>query len=173
MEIVQTYTFDFFNYAGIHRSVMLYTTPVVYIQDVIVTTSLEGENGHVYYKIIVAGNETEEVTVNIQIKNKDGIIVANDVTDYDLKGISVIEKVNPWWPYLMHPEPGYLYTMEVYLSTTYQKDVDIYRLKVGVRSLTWNETSFLINDKPIYFRGFGKHEDSDVNNFDFFFIIFF
>lgn len=173
VEIVQSYTFDFFNYAGIHRSVVLYTTPVVYIEDVIVTTSLEGENGHVYYKIIVAGNETDDITINIQIRNKDGILVANDLADFDLKGISVIEKVNPWWPYLMHPEPGYLYTMEVYLSTPYQKDVDIYRLKIGVRSITWNETSFLINEKPIYFRGFGRHEDSDVSFFFFLFISFF
>lgn len=35
---IQSYTFDFFNYAGIHRSVFLYTTPVVYIDDVDVTT---------------------------------------------------------------------------------------------------------------------------------------
>lgn len=73
----------------------------------------------------------------------------------------------------MHPEPGYLYTMEVYLSTPYQKDLDVYRLKIGVRSITWNETSFLINEKPIYFRGFGKHEDSDVSHFLFVFYFFF
>lgn len=35
---IQSYTFDFFNYAGIHRSVFLYTTPIVYIDDVDVTT---------------------------------------------------------------------------------------------------------------------------------------
>lgn len=38
--IVQQYTFDFFNYAGIHRSVVLYTTPKTYIQDVSVTTDV-------------------------------------------------------------------------------------------------------------------------------------
>lgn len=24
-----------------------------------------------------------------------------------------IEEANLWWPYLMHPEPGYLYSLEV------------------------------------------------------------
>lgn len=41
--------------------------------------------------------------------------------------------------------------------------MDIYRLKIGVRTLHWNSQEFLINGKPIYFRGFGRHEDSDVN----------
>lgn len=40
--------------------------------------------------------------------------------------------------------------------------IDVYRLKIGVRSLQWNAREFLINGKPIYFRGFGRHEDSDV-----------
>lgn len=38
--IVQSYTFDFFNYAGIHRSVHLYTTPNTYIQEAKVTTDV-------------------------------------------------------------------------------------------------------------------------------------
>jgi beta-galactosidase/beta-glucuronidase len=42
---VQQYTFDFFNYAGIHRSVHLYTTPVIHISEVIVSTDLSGTDG--------------------------------------------------------------------------------------------------------------------------------
>lgn len=41
----QTYTFDFFNYAGIHRTVFLYSTPQVYIDDVIVNTDIQGFTG--------------------------------------------------------------------------------------------------------------------------------
>lgn len=37
----QSYTFDFFNYAGIHRPVTLYTTPKSYIDDVTIKTSLD------------------------------------------------------------------------------------------------------------------------------------
>lgn len=40
---IQTYTFDFFNYAGIHRSVFLYTTPIVYIDDVDLTTDYKDD----------------------------------------------------------------------------------------------------------------------------------
>ncbi|XP_026682536.1 beta-glucuronidase-like [Diaphorina citri] len=38
---IQAYTFDFFNYAGIHRSVHLYTTPTVYIDDITIQTDVK------------------------------------------------------------------------------------------------------------------------------------
>lgn len=52
--------------------------------------------------------------VIIQIRDRDGEIVATSKSpDNDLKGYIEINNVKPWWPFLMHPEPGYLYTMEV------------------------------------------------------------
>lgn len=36
---MQETRFDFFNYAGIHRPVVLYTTPAAYIDDITVTTT--------------------------------------------------------------------------------------------------------------------------------------
>lgn len=94
--------------------------------------------------------------------DKEGKLVA-ETTSSDMKGYVEIEDVKPWWPYLMNPEPGYLYTMEVFLNGANSEPIDIYRLKIGVRTLHWNSREFLINGKPIYFRGFGRHEDSDVN----------
>lgn len=43
---------------------------------------------------------------------------------------------------------------------------DVYRLKIGIRSVKWSDTSFLINDKPFYFAGFGRHEDFFVSLID-------
>lgn len=63
---------------------------------------------------------------------------------------------------LLRFSTGYLYTFEVNLQTEDSEIIDIYRLKIGVRSLMWDDKQFLINGRPIYFRGFGKHEDSDV-----------
>ena len=42
---VQNFEFDFFNYAGIHRRVRLYTTPEVYINDITITSRFEGSTG--------------------------------------------------------------------------------------------------------------------------------
>jgi Beta-galactosidase/beta-glucuronidase len=44
-KIFQDYKFDFFNYAGIHRRVVLYTTPSVYIDDISVETDIYGNTG--------------------------------------------------------------------------------------------------------------------------------
>lgn len=42
---VQNTNFDFFNYAGLHRPVILYTTPTTYIDDIDVTTSMDQNTG--------------------------------------------------------------------------------------------------------------------------------
>ncbi|KAL5288756.1 GUSB.2 family protein [Megaselia abdita] len=162
--IIQSYTFDFFNYAGIHRSVHLFTTPKTYIEDVKITTDLKESTGFIFYEVTSNGDiPLEELRVRIQIKDKRGNLVGKQTTKAsELKGVLNIENVKPWWPYLMDPEPGYLYTTEVYLEGANGKLIDVYRVKTGIRTLTWTESSFLINGKPVYFRGFGRHEDSDI-----------
>lgn len=42
---VQNINFDFFNYAGIHRSVLLYTTPKAYVDDITVATHFSDNTG--------------------------------------------------------------------------------------------------------------------------------
>lgn len=42
---MQNTNFDFFNYAGLHRPVLLYTTPTTYIDDITVTTSVDQGTG--------------------------------------------------------------------------------------------------------------------------------
>lgn len=169
-DIVQTYTFDFFNYAGIHRSVHLYTTPVVHIKEVILESTVDSDgHGHVHFKIVTNDNTTTN-SAKVLIYDKENSLVETQIVDGSLEGDAIIRNVNKWWPYLMHPEPAYLYTVEVKLSTQTEDSVDIYRTKFGVRTLKWNNTTFLINDKPIYFRGFGRHEDSDVSISDVIFV---
>lgn len=43
-----------------------------------------------------------------------------------------------------------------------KKLLDSYDQPFGIRELTWDNTTFKINGKPIYLRGFGRHEDSDI-----------
>ena len=42
---VQNIYFDFFNYAGIHRPVLLYTTPKAYVDDITVVTDFLDNTG--------------------------------------------------------------------------------------------------------------------------------
>ena len=50
---VQNYQFDFFNYAGIHRHVQLYTTPLKYIDDITISTDFSGTHGQLLIVFLI------------------------------------------------------------------------------------------------------------------------
>uniref|UniRef100_A0A6M2DP63 Beta-glucuronidase n=1 Tax=Xenopsylla cheopis TaxID=163159 RepID=A0A6M2DP63_XENCH len=162
--LMQTYTFDFFNYAGIHRPVLLYTTPRVYISDVTISTNISGNEGIINYKIKYSGleNTDNEVSFHIEVYDQSGTFILNATADSNLSGSISIPEAKLWWPYLMHEDPGYMYTLKIILSTQQQQNIDVYRQLVGIRTISWTETALLINNKEIYLRGFGRHEDSDL-----------
>ncbi|XP_060704267.1 beta-glucuronidase [Hemiscyllium ocellatum] len=158
---VQLTQFDFFNYAGIHRPVLLYTTPNVYIDDLTVVTDFQDDVGIVNYKISV--QESAHYSLSLKLYDQNGQVVAS-ITDGPPVGQLKLRKPALWWPYLMHEQPAYLYNLEVCMkskngSISYE---DIYTLPVGIRKVQVTKTQFLINGKPFYFHGVNKHEDSDI-----------
>uniref|UniRef100_A0A8C2Z1L2 Beta-glucuronidase n=1 Tax=Cyclopterus lumpus TaxID=8103 RepID=A0A8C2Z1L2_CYCLU len=156
---VQSIFFDFFNYAGIHRSVLLYTTPKAYVDDITVVTNFFDNTGLVQYKLSV--RDAVSATISVTLMDKGGHCVASSS---ELSGDLKVKDVNLWWPYLMHENPGYLYSLEVRLKAADEKSAyeDVYTLPVGIRTVNVTSTQFLINNKPFYFHGVNKHEDSDI-----------
>uniref|UniRef100_A0A8C9QWH2 Beta-glucuronidase n=1 Tax=Scleropages formosus TaxID=113540 RepID=A0A8C9QWH2_SCLFO len=154
---VQNINFDFFNYAGIHRPVLLYTTPNVYIDDIAVQTSFADNIGIIVYQVSVAGSS--EPAVQVTLTDKDGRCAA---TSGGSSGTLRVTDVNLWWPYLMHENPGYLYSLEVRPQAAASRPTDLYALPVGVRTVRVTDTRFFINNKPFYFHGVNKHEDYDI-----------
>uniref|UniRef100_A0A8C3HP28 Beta-glucuronidase n=1 Tax=Chrysemys picta bellii TaxID=8478 RepID=A0A8C3HP28_CHRPI len=156
---VQNTKFDFFNYAGIHRPVVLYTTPSVYIDDITVTTAWAGNSGMVRYQVLVRGNTRYSLSLNL--REKEGKVVATG--EGPIGELKVVEP-KLWWPYLMHENPGYLYYLEVKLSAQVGGELseDVYTLPVGIRTVHVTSSQFLINGKPFYFHGVNKHEDADI-----------
>lgn len=137
--------FDFFNYSGIMRPVKLYTTPKVYIKDIILVPSVNYEDGVVEYRIQCVG----EGTVHVTVLDEDGEIVCSaDGTQGTLR----IPHVRLW-----QPLNAYLYTLHIDFGE------DEYEQPFGVRTVELKNGKFLINDKPFYFKGFGKHEDFSVS----------
>lgn len=159
-KIFQEYKFDFFNYAGIHRHVVLYTTPSVYIDDISVNTDILDDTGVIEYSVSVDGGSANDTTVFVSLLDRDGNYVIRDVEKYQEK--LEVPQAKLWWPYLMDPEPAYLYTLEVRTSTNSVVPDDVYRLPVGIRKVEWNNISLTINGRQIYMRGFGRHEDSEI-----------
>ncbi|XP_061607268.1 beta-glucuronidase isoform X2 [Phyllopteryx taeniolatus] len=156
---VQNINFDFFNYAGIHRPVLLYTTPKAYVDDITVMTDFLDGTGLVKYKISV--QNAAEATVKVTLMDNDRHCVASSS---EPSGLLKFSDVKLWWPYLMHENPAYLYSLEVHLMAADERSTytDVYTLPVGIRTVRVTDTQFLINNKPFYFHGVNKHEDSDI-----------
>lgn len=52
----------------------------------------------------------------------------------------------------------------IFQVKTNNENTDYYRMAIGIRTLQWTSKTLLLNDEPIYLRGFGKHEDSIVSD---------
>lgn len=134
--------FDFFNYCGITRPVKLYTTPKDYIADIAVVSSVSGSDAELTYEVETVGSGD----CKVEVFDKKG----NKVAESDgAKGVLVIKDVTLWQP--LH---AYLYDIKVTFAE------DVYTLPYGVRTVRIDGTKFLINEKPFYFKGYGKHEDT-------------
>jgi beta-glucuronidase len=147
----QQVLFDFFNYAGLHRTVWLYTTPVSFVEDVTVATGLDGSTGTVRYEVKTGGGEAD---VAVALRDAEGGEVARATGP---TGELTVAGVRPW-----RPGEGYLYDLAVELHGTGGALVDTYTLPVGIRTVRVDGPRFLINEEPFHFRGFGKHEDAAV-----------
>ena len=164
----QVYFHDFFNYAGIHRSVYLYTVPQTHLADLtVVTKSLSADHHQatVGYEVKVAGATapvqvspqspvSPELQVSVALKHKDGTVVA---TAAGATGELIVPE-----PKLWGPEHPYLYYFEATLQDATGQIVDCYRIKCGLRTIRVDGLKLLLNDEPIYLKGFGRHEDSEV-----------
>jgi beta-glucuronidase len=141
----QRYFHDFFNYAGLHRAVWLYTTPASYVEDITVTTEVTGTDARVLYEVGVVGGQVTSVV----LRDAEGVERARAGT---ASGTLSVPDATLW-----QPGRGYLYELEVRASGG-----DVYALAVGIRDVAVEGDRFLINGESFYFTGFGKHEDNPV-----------
>jgi beta-glucuronidase len=148
---VQTIHFDFFNYAGLHRPVVLYALPNPFIENIDVETDLSGSDGVIRYRIEATGAYDRAM---VRLLDEPG---AETARGEGSEGELQVRNASLW-----EPEHPYLYTLEVKLLDRRGSTEDCYRLPVGIRTVKVEGGRFLLNGKPFYFKGFGKHEDSDL-----------
>ena len=145
----QRYFHDFYNYAGLARSVWLYSAPAARVDDITVVTGVDGADGILDYEIVT----TAPAEVRVRILDSAGAEVGSA---QGATGSVRIAQVNLW-------QPGAAYLYELVAELIQDGEVvDTYPLAVGVRTVEVRGNQFLINGKPFYFTGFGKHEDTAV-----------
>lgn len=146
-EIHNLPNFDFYNYSGIMRPVCLYTAPESYIEDISIYGKMDGS----FYWDVKANGEG---TVSVRLFDAAGNEVA---AGEGFKGTGRIDQVQLW-------EPGHpvLYSLEVTLTGS-DGEKDTYTEVFGFREVSIRDCRIHLNGKPVYLKGFGKHEDSPVH----------
>lgn len=145
----QQYLHDFYNYAGLARSVWLHSTPTTRIEDITIITDVSGGDGIVRYDVESSGS----ADVRVRVLDTHGNAVAEAAV---ATGEISIPAVTLW-----QPGAAYLYDLEVELVDG-DTVVDSYTQTFGVRTVEVRGSELLINGEPFYFTGFGKHEDTAV-----------
>lgn len=138
--------FDFYNYTGIHRPVKLYTTPKRFFEDIVIKTEVAEDFSRAEVRCTVTGTDTVK---KLEILDENGTVVAEA-----RNGETALTVENP---ILWQPGKAYLYRLRV------TGEEDSYTESFGIRTVKVTDKTFLINGQPFYFRGFGKHEDSDIH----------
>lgn len=146
-EIHNLPNFDFYNYSGIMRPVCLYTAPESYIEDISIYGKMDGS----FYWDVKANGEG---TVSVRLLDAAGNEVA---AGEGFKGTGRIDQVQLW-------EPGHpvLYSLEVTLTGS-DGEKDTYTEVFGFREVSIRDCRIHLNGKPVYLKGFGKHEDSPIH----------
>ncbi len=143
--------FDFFNYCGITRPVRIYTTPKAYIRDISLVPQVDGKSADITYRIETEGGEESSCCNECKVEVFDE--KGNRVAESSGKtGVLHIDDVHLW-----QPLNAYLYQVRVKFVD------DEYTLPYGVRTIRVDGEKFLINERPFYFKGYGKHEDTFPN----------
>ena len=164
--------FDFFNYCGITRPVRIYTTPEVWVEDISLTSEVEGADAVICYEVAAGKDEgaacadvgaAEQKPVGagmsedaksaqkapdiyVELRDREGRVAASAE---GASGELAVRDVHLW-----EPLAPYLYEFCVTCGE------DSYTLPYGVRTVKVEGGRFLINGKPFYFKGYGKHEDT-------------
>ena len=146
--------FDFFNYAGLQRKVRLLRTPRARVEGLSCSVSLGGETAaRVRYEVEASG-DAEGYAVEVSLVDEDGREVA---CARERSGELVVEN-----PRLWNLRDAYLYTVWVRLWNG-EELVDEWYDTLGLRTVEVVGRQILVNGRPVYLKGFGRHEDSPLH----------
>jgi beta-glucuronidase len=145
--------YDFFPYTGIHRPVVLYATNKSRLEKIRLTAKqINGSIARVNALFECSGRaqslemSIKEIGFKQKIKLSRGSVVTN----------LAIKKIVSW-----SPKKPRLYDIQLDLIND-GEIVDRYVIPFGFRTVRIQKGKVLLNNKPVFFKGFGRHEDINV-----------
>ncbi len=145
-------SFDFFPYCGIQRPVMLFTTPEESIQEVSLTTDIQGKSGKV--QVRVGTNAAKDAALHVSLRGFGWTTSAGSPLGSGSSEILLTVPEAKLWA----PGSPNLYGLKLELKRNGQT-VDQIKMPVGIRTISTKGTRLLLNGKPVFLKGFGRHED--------------
>jgi beta-glucuronidase len=143
--------FDFFPYCGIQRPVLLYATAPDAIEDITVITDLRQGTGLVTVRIV----SPDPLHCSARLSG----FGFEAETRFDSAGLAQIEVPEAALWGVGQPNL-YELTIEGRAGGSL---VDRYTLPTGIRTIRVDGDQLLLNDQPVYLKGFGRHEDFPIN----------
>lgn len=148
--------FDFFHYGGIHRPVYLEFVDVCHIDDVTIYTSDKGD-----LKALISIACDRGVDIRFALMDKEFTKVVSEETIRGVKpGVFRYERkfdgVKLW-----SPEDPNLYNFVIEIYTDEVLRDSIYE-RIGFRSIEVRDGKIYLNGRPVFLKGFGRHEDFPV-----------
>ncbi len=148
--------FDFSPFGGIHRPVIVHSTPATCIRGVRVNTSIANSlTGKVEITAETDGKEFDSFSSEL-IDAKGASVSRSSPEEVALRTELIVNDCHFW-----SNDNPHLYTLNVALHKD-GKTVDQYSLKIGIREVRIDGDKLLLNGKEVFLKGFGKHEDFAV-----------
>ncbi|WP_051416489.1 beta-glucuronidase [Asinibacterium sp. OR53] len=141
--------YDFFPYAGLERAVWLYSIPQNGIGD-ITTKTIVNDGSATVSVLIKKYGSVKKAAVKLNGDNT----TEQSLLDFSGDEATAVIKVPN--PRLWSTDDPYLYQLTVIAGT------DVYHLNIGIRSVSVTNKQLLLNGKPVFLKGFGKHEDFPI-----------
>jgi len=149
--------FDFYAYGGINRPVKLVSVNNYYLKEIKTESKISGETG--ILKVKTKFNQKLNMAkVEIILKN-NGIEINRYEEKLSQNEISCSLEISDciFWS----NENPHLY--QLYFSLKDNENLlDEYTLDIGIREINVDGNNLLLNGKPIFLKGFGKHEDFPI-----------
>lgn len=145
--------FDFFHYSGIHRRVHLLRLPRIAIESIRITTeSLAADHSFAEIAFTVeASPGAETITYELLAPDQQTVVSSGTVSERTTK--LRIEQ-----PRLWDIHRGHRYALRIQLQRG-DTVVDCYTERFGIRTVEVVGKELHLNGRPVYLKGFGRHED--------------
>jgi beta-galactosidase len=160
---------DFWRISGIERDVYLYARPKVYINDYFAKAGLKDnyKTGDFKLDVEVSNVLSKDQKGSVSVEIKDGattIFSANKsfqiptTKTNTLNFVTTVANVAKWTA-----ETPNLYQLIIQLKDNRGVVKEVISRKIGFRTSEVKNGRFLLNGKPILFKGVNRHEHSPIN----------